>query len=115
MRGETLVNKEEALTSAGTPEKPTMRDVFGPGGFLEKCMYSGYEYRPAQLEMAEMVHDAFETHHHVIVEAGTGTGKTLAYLLPAISSGRRNRCKSSFTKRTCRFCRSTLRRISRLR
>src|SRR5438876_12142724 len=39
--------------------------------------------------MAEVVHDAFETHHHAVVEAGTGTGKTLAYLLPAICSGRR--------------------------
>src|SRR5207302_8783607 len=48
-----------------------------------------YEYHPAQLEMAELVHDAFETHHHAIVEAGTGTGKTLAYLIPAICSGRR--------------------------
>ena len=86
---EAVVNKEEALTSAGKPEKPSMQDVFGPGGFLEKSMYSGYEHRPGQLEMAEMVHDAFEKHHHVIVEAGTGTGKTLAYLLPAISSGRR--------------------------
>jgi ATP-dependent DNA helicase DinG len=69
--------------------KPTMHDVFGPGGFLEKCMIGGYEHRQGQLEMAEMVHDAFETHHHAIVEAGTGTGKTLAYLLPAICSGRR--------------------------
>jgi ATP-dependent DNA helicase DinG len=86
---QAVVNEEEALGHADGPEKPTMRDVFGPGGFLEKCMYGGYEHRPAQLEMAEMVHDAFETHHHVIVEAGTGTGKTLAYLLPAISSGRR--------------------------
>jgi ATP-dependent DNA helicase DinG len=80
------------------PAKPSMREVFGPGGFLEKCMAGGfdqttvsadYEYRPAQLEMAELVHDAFETHHHAILEAGTGTGKTLAYLLPAICSGRR--------------------------
>ena len=78
--------------------KPSMEAVFGPGGFLEKCMRGGfdpatagadYEYRPAQLEMARLVHDAFETHHHAIVEAGTGTGKTLAYLLPAICSGRR--------------------------
>jgi len=80
------------------PAKPSMHEVFGPGGFLEKCMVVGfdraavssdYEYRPAQLEMAELVHDAFESHHHAIVEAGTGTGKTLAYLLPAICSGRR--------------------------
>ena len=78
--------------------KPSMQEVFGPGGFLEKCMKGGfdravvssdYEYRGGQLEMAELVHDAFETHHHAIVEAGTGTGKTLAYLVPAICSGRR--------------------------
>jgi ATP-dependent DNA helicase DinG len=84
--------------SSGAAAKPSMEEVFGPGGFLEKCMKGGfdpatvsadYEHRPGQLEMAEMVHDAFETHHHAIVEAGTGTGKTLAYLLPAICSGRR--------------------------
>jgi ATP-dependent DNA helicase DinG len=78
--------------------KASMQEVFGPGGFLEKCMKGGfdrsvvssdYEYRAAQLEMAELVHDAFETHHHAILEAGTGTGKTLAYLIPAICSGRR--------------------------
>jgi len=66
-----------------------MRDVFGPGGLLDRSMIGGYEHRPAQLEMAEAVHDAFEEHHHAMVEAGTGTGKTLAYLLPAICSGRR--------------------------
>ena len=67
----------------------SMREVFGPGGLLERCMMGGYEHRAGQLEMAEAVHDAFEGHHHAIVEAGTGTGKTLAYLLPAICSGRR--------------------------
>jgi ATP-dependent DNA helicase DinG len=75
--------------AATSGEKVSMRDVFGPGGLLERCMIGGYEHRRAQLEMAEMVHDAFEKHHHAIVEAGTGTGKTLAYLLPAICSGRR--------------------------
>ncbi|HVH71620.1 MAG TPA: DEAD/DEAH box helicase, partial [Candidatus Dormibacteraeota bacterium] len=78
--------------------RASMLEVFGAGGFLEKCMKGGfdrsvvssdYEYRAAQLEMAELVDDAFETHHHAIVEAGTGTGKTLAYLIPAICSGRR--------------------------
>ena len=66
-----------------------MKEVFGPGGMLERSMIGGYEHRPAQLEMAEIVHDAFQERHHAIVEAGTGTGKTLAYLLPAICSGRR--------------------------
>src|SRR5467141_3723443 len=93
-------NGPEGASDAPAQEsaKPSMREVFGPGGFLEKCMKAGfdpttvssdYEHRPGQLEMAEMVHDAFESHHHAIVEAGTGTGKTLAYLLPAICSGRR--------------------------
>jgi ATP-dependent DNA helicase DinG len=86
----------EGMAQVGT--KPSMEEIFGEGGFLERCMAGGfdatagnsnYEYRPAQLEMAEAVHDAFENHHHAIVEAGTGTGKTLAYLIPAICSGRR--------------------------
>ena len=66
-----------------------MEEVFGPGGLLEKSMMGAYEQRPGQLQMARAVDDAFENHHHAIVEAGTGTGKTLAYLLPAICSGRR--------------------------
>ncbi len=68
---------------------PSMRDIFGPGGLLERSMIGGYEHRPGQLQMAEAIHHAFANHHHAIVEAGTGTGKTLAYLLPAICSGRR--------------------------
>jgi len=83
------LREKEAEEKGVVQAAPSMREVFGPGGFLEKCMIGGYEHRRGQLEMAEMVHDAFETHHHAIVEAGTGTGKTLAYLLPAICSGRR--------------------------
>ena len=77
------------LAEADGSGRPTMREVFGPGGLLERCMIGGYEHRAAQLEMAEAVQDAFENKHHTVVEAGTGTGKTLAYLLPAICSGRR--------------------------
>jgi ATP-dependent DNA helicase DinG len=76
------------LTQPGLTE-PTIAEIFGPGGALEKCMPEGYEHRPSQLEMAEMVEAAFREKRHVIVEAGTGTGKTLAYLIPAIRSGRR--------------------------
>jgi len=76
---------EEESPSTG----PSMEQIFGPGGFLERSMIGAYEHRPAQLQMAEAVHDAFQKHHHSVVEAGTGTGKTLAYLLPAICSGRR--------------------------
>jgi ATP-dependent DNA helicase DinG len=81
------VSPETKLT--GEKTQPNMGEVFGPGGMLERCMIGGYEHRRGQLLMAELVQDAFESRHHVVVEAGTGTGKTLAYLLPAICSGRR--------------------------
>ncbi len=47
----------------------------------------GAEDRPGQDRMAELVADAIAAQRHLIVQAGTGTGKTLAYLVPAISSG----------------------------
>jgi ATP-dependent DNA helicase DinG len=50
---------------------------------------SGYEDRPAQLAMAEAVEDALRADQPLFVEAGTGTGKTLAYLVPAVLSGRK--------------------------
>ena len=67
----------------------TIVEIFGPGGRLERCMPEGYEHRRSQLEMAELVEAAFREKRHLIVEAGTGTGKTLAYLIPAIRSGKR--------------------------
>jgi ATP-dependent DNA helicase DinG len=48
-----------------------------------------YENRPGQLEMAKAVERALGERRHLIVEAGTGTGKTLAYLLPALRTGQR--------------------------
>jgi ATP-dependent DNA helicase DinG len=66
----------------------TVEGIFGPGGLLEK-RHSGYEFRAAQLAMAKIADEAFAKHQHVVIEAGTGTGKTLAYLIPAIRSGRR--------------------------
>jgi len=81
-------NGEQAAASAARKALPTMAEIFGPAGALEKC-HPGYEFRRSQLEMAEIVEEAFRARHHAIVEAGTGTGKTLAYLLPAIRSGRR--------------------------
>ena len=86
-RKKSEVSAETA--AADNKKQPNMQEVFGPGGLLERCMIGGYEHRRAQLLMAELVQDAFESRHHVVVEAGTGTGKTLAYLLPAICSGRR--------------------------
>ncbi len=70
------------------PEEASIEDIFGAGGLLEKRL-PVYEPRPSQIEMAELVDTAFSKHQHVVIEAGTGTGKTLAYLIPAIRSGRR--------------------------
>jgi ATP-dependent DNA helicase DinG len=66
----------------------SMADIFGVGGLLAK-RHQTFEFRRGQLEMAEIVEEAFAKHQHALIEAGTGTGKTLAYLLPAIRSGRR--------------------------
>jgi ATP-dependent DNA helicase DinG len=65
-----------------------MNDFFGPGGVLEQRL-DDYEYRPSQVRMAEAVQRALGDQSHVIIEAGTGTGKTLAYLLPALLHGSR--------------------------
>ncbi len=70
------------------PKTQSVRSFFGPRGWLSRW-HPNYEFRPGQLEMAEAVEDALARKHHLIVEAGTGTGKTLAYLVPAILSGRR--------------------------
>lgn len=58
-------------------------DVLGPGGLVQREL-PGYEHRPQQLEMAELVGRALADKEHLIVEAGTGVGKSFAYLAPAI-------------------------------
>ncbi len=77
-----------AMMSKGTAEKPPLERIFGPSGWLARH-HPRFEYRPGQLEMAEGVESAVENGQHLIVEAGTGTGKTLAYLIPLIRSGER--------------------------
>jgi ATP-dependent DNA helicase DinG len=62
-----------------------MQDIFGLDGLISKA-HPEYEHRPGQIQMAEAVVRAFEQRRHLIVEAGTGTGKTLAYLVPAIAA-----------------------------
>jgi ATP-dependent DNA helicase DinG len=62
-----------------------MQEIFGTDGLIAQA-HPEYEHRPGQIEMAEAVLRAFERKHHLIVEAGTGTGKTLAYLVPAVAS-----------------------------
>ncbi|HZQ92559.1 MAG TPA: ATP-dependent DNA helicase [Terriglobales bacterium] len=66
----------------------TLHQFFAPGGILAKA-HPQYEFRRGQLQMAQAVERALEERRHLIVEAGTGTGKTLAYLVPVIRSGKR--------------------------
>ena len=61
-----------------------LREVLGPDGLIAKQL-TGYEFRPQQLEMAEAVASALSGSEHLVVEAGTGVGKSFAYLLPAIN------------------------------
>ena len=66
----------------------TVDVFFGPGGRLEQVL-SGYEPRAEQAALAGAVATALATAEHLVAEAGTGTGKSLAYLIPALESGRR--------------------------
>jgi len=65
-----------------------IEQILNPGGAIA-VNHPFYEHRPGQVQMALAVADAMESGRHICVEAGTGTGKTLAYLLPAIFSGKR--------------------------
>src|SRR5437762_13497942 len=65
-----------------------MHDAFAPGGALARALPE-FEARREQAALAAAVERALATGEHLVAEAGTGTGKSLAYLLPALESGRR--------------------------
>jgi ATP-dependent DNA helicase DinG len=67
---------------------PDLAPIFATGGPLEKSV-AGFRQRPQQLEFAQAVLDAIESGGVLIAEAGTGTGKTFAYLVPALLAGGR--------------------------
>jgi len=77
-----------ASPAESRPTGFSLYQFFAPGGLLSKT-HPAYEFRRGQLQMAQAVEEALEEKRHLIVEAGTGTGKTLAYLLPVIRSGKR--------------------------
>jgi ATP-dependent DNA helicase DinG len=64
--------------------------ILGDGGVLSRHL-PYYEHRPQQVQMAEAITEAFNHHQHLLVEAGTGTGKSLAYLIPALLWSMKNR------------------------
>src|SRR5512147_870520 len=69
-----------------------VEEIFSPTGILSKA--KNFEYRPQQQEMAVAVARALEQGEHLAVEAGTGVGKSLAYLVPAILFAVANRKKA---------------------
>ena len=93
---EEIEQTEEIIDPEDSKNTPadggaSVSDVFGADGHLSRELV-GFEYRAQQERMAEMVADAIEDGEHLIVEAGTGVGKSLAYLVPAalhtLSGGR---------------------------
>lgn len=76
--GYAPVEKEQLKTL----DADVLASLIRPGGNFERA-FPGFEYRPQQVEMLTSVAEAFNQGAHVMVEAGTGTGKSMAYLIPA--------------------------------
>src|SRR5471032_1987614 len=68
----------------------TLNHILGPDGPIARRLGERYEARPEQLAMAQAVEAALEDGKHLLVEAGTGVGKSFAYLLPAIDYAVKN-------------------------
>ena len=82
--------KQHATTGAagGSSSLDRVEELFGTGGKLAAAL-PGFEPRDEQLDLARAVAGALDEEEHLLAEAGTGTGKSLAYLLPALASGKR--------------------------
>ncbi len=91
--GQQLTAKRHVATEDIPPLKPiipprpldipTLSALIQEGGAFDK-VFPKFEHRPQQVSMLETVADAFNEAYHLMVEAGTGTGKSLAYLIPAV-------------------------------
>lgn len=80
--------------------KIDLKNIFNDDGLLDKNL-KNYEHRPQQIKMAEAIQEAIEKKCHLIVEAGTGIGKTIAYLVPFIFWSKENKKRiiiSTYTK-----------------
>ena len=66
----------------------TIEKILGKDGLLSRSL-NNFEYRPAQIHMAGLIGDALAGNNQVIIEAGTGVGKTMGYLVPVIISGKK--------------------------
>src|SRR6266852_4045281 len=73
---------ESQPAGAGGDLVKQVEEIFSPTGILSRS--KNFEFRPQQQQMAVAVAQALENQEHLAVEAGTGVGKSLAYLVPAI-------------------------------
>lgn len=76
------------------PDSLSVDHVLGPGGLIAKRI-PAYEHRSQQLDMAHAVADALQDNRHLVVEAGTGVGKSYAYLVPSILYATQDEGKST--------------------
>ncbi|MBN1258435.1 DEAD/DEAH box helicase family protein [Candidatus Peregrinibacteria bacterium] len=91
---------EQVLNQENGVQRPlTIDEIFGDDGAIKKCLES-YEGRPQQVEMAQGVLNAFEQGYHLICEAPTGVGKSLAYLAAAANIAIANKSKVVITTNT---------------
>ena len=77
-----IANVDPQASGSGSDLIAQVENIFSPSGILSKA--SNFEFRPQQQQMAIAVAKALVTKEHLVVEAGTGVGKSLAYLIPAI-------------------------------
>ena len=113
-----VISVIESHPAGGHGPGKTGREFFSPAGILSKA--KNFEFRPQQQEMAVAVARALQNGEHLAVEAGTGVGKSLAYLIPAIlfAVARKKRpsfpptpsiCRSNWSKKICRCWRKSCR------
>ena len=81
-----LISEDSPDVEQGPDLGEVVRKIFEPDGILQKTL--DFEFRQEQADMAKRVHDCLQEGEHLLFEAGTGVGKSLAYLVPAILHAR---------------------------
>lgn len=74
-----------------SPPTSTVDDILGPTGSIARRLAANYEHRPQQLQLAHSVASSISQSRHLLAEAGTGVGKSFAYLVPAIDYALKNK------------------------
>ncbi|HEY5705895.1 MAG TPA: helicase C-terminal domain-containing protein [Terrimicrobiaceae bacterium] len=90
--------REDSGEATCGPFEREIEKIFSPHGLLSTA--SNYEYRPEQQQMACQVARTLQSGGHLVVEAGTGVGKSLAYLIPAALHAVRTKCKAVISTHT---------------